>query len=34
MKSINLSQRLALFTKQGHPHIVAEGSSLQVYRLR
>lgn len=31
MKSINLDQKLALFTKQWHPHLIAEGASLQVY---
>jgi mannose-6-phosphate isomerase-like protein (cupin superfamily) len=31
MKSINLKQKLALFTKQWHPHVIAEGDSLQVY---
>jgi len=31
MKSINLRQKLALFTKQWHPHLIAEGSGLQVY---
>jgi len=28
---INLAQKLALFTKQWHPHLIAEGRSLQVY---
>jgi mannose-6-phosphate isomerase-like protein (cupin superfamily) len=32
MKSINVKQKLALFAKQWHPHLIAEGSSLQVYR--
>jgi mannose-6-phosphate isomerase-like protein (cupin superfamily) len=31
MDSVNLKQKLALFTKPWHPHIIAEGSSLQVY---
>ncbi len=31
MKSINLTQKLGLFTKQWHPHLIAEGYSLQVY---
>ena len=31
MKSINLNEKLALFTKQWHPHLIAEGDSLQVY---
>ena len=31
MYAINLKQKLALFTKQWHPHLIAEGSSLQVY---
>jgi mannose-6-phosphate isomerase-like protein (cupin superfamily) len=31
MKSIDLKQKLALFTKQWHPHVIAEGDSLQVY---
>jgi mannose-6-phosphate isomerase-like protein (cupin superfamily) len=31
VKSVNLNQKLALFTKQWHPHLIAEGSSLQVY---
>lgn len=31
MTSINLKQKLSLFTKQWHPHLIAEGSSLQVY---
>jgi mannose-6-phosphate isomerase-like protein (cupin superfamily) len=31
MKSINLKQKLALFSKRWHPHLIAEGSSLQVY---
>ena len=31
MKSINLTHKLTLFTKQWHPHLIAEGSSLQVY---
>ena len=31
MKAVNLNQKLALFTKQWHPHLIAEGASLQVY---
>jgi len=31
MEAINLTRKLALFTKQWHPHLIAEGSSLQVY---
>ncbi len=31
MESINLIEKLALFTKQWHPHLIAEGCSLQVY---
>ncbi len=31
MKAINLKQKLGLFSKQWHPHLIAEGSSLQVY---
>ncbi len=31
MYAINLKQKLGLFTKQWHPHLIAEGSSLQVY---
>ncbi|MCX6560687.1 MAG: cupin domain-containing protein [Candidatus Aminicenantes bacterium] len=31
MESVNLAQKLALFTKQWHPHVIAEGDSLQVY---
>ncbi|MBE3109182.1 MAG: cupin domain-containing protein [Acidobacteria bacterium] len=31
MEPINLAQKLALFTKQWHPHLIAEGKSLQVY---
>jgi mannose-6-phosphate isomerase-like protein (cupin superfamily) len=31
MKAINLSEKHKLFTKQWHPHLVAEGESLQVY---
>jgi len=31
VKSINLNEKLALFTKQWHPHLIAEGDSLQVY---
>lgn len=31
MKTINLAQKLTLFTKQWHPHLIAEGDSLQVF---
>ena len=31
MKAVNLKQKLALFTKQWHPHVIAEGDGLQVY---
>ena len=31
MKPVNLKDKLALFTRQWHPHLVAEGESLQVY---
>lgn len=31
MKSINLTEKHKLFTKQWHPHLIAEGASLQVY---
>jgi mannose-6-phosphate isomerase-like protein (cupin superfamily) len=31
MKAINLNEKLGLFTKQWHPHLVAEGASLQVF---
>jgi mannose-6-phosphate isomerase-like protein (cupin superfamily) len=31
MEPINLTHKLALFTKQWHPHLIAEGDSLQVY---
>jgi len=31
MEAINLIQKLALFTKQWHPHLIAEGQSLQVF---
>ena len=31
MRSINLAQKLTLFTKQWHPHLIAEGDSLQVF---
>jgi len=31
MEAINLTRKLGLFTKQWHPHLIAEGSSLQVY---
>lgn len=31
MKAINLAEKHKLFTKQWHPHLIAEGSSLQVY---
>ena len=31
MEPINLAHKLSLFTKQWHPHLIAEGNSLQVY---
>jgi mannose-6-phosphate isomerase-like protein (cupin superfamily) len=31
MNAINLQQKLTLFSKQWHPHVIAEGHSLQVY---
>jgi len=31
MEAINLKDKLALFSKQWHPHVVADGISLQVY---
>ena len=31
MEAIDLKAKLALFTKQWHPHLVAEGDTLQVY---
>lgn len=31
MNAIDLRQKLALFSKQWHPHIIAEGDCLQVY---
>lgn len=31
MESINLTQKLSLFTKQWYPHLIAEGYSLQVF---
>jgi mannose-6-phosphate isomerase-like protein (cupin superfamily) len=31
MEAVNLVQKLSLFTKQWHPHVIAEGHSLQVY---
>ena len=31
MKAVNLAQKLSLFTKQWHPHLIAEGHSLQVF---
>jgi len=31
MKAINLIEKHKLFTKQWHPHLIAEGGSLQVY---
>lgn len=31
MKAINIIEKHKLFTKQWHPHIIAEGNSLQVY---
>ncbi len=31
MNAIDLRQKLTLFSKQWHPHIIAEGDSLQVF---
>ncbi len=31
MTAIDLHEKLALFSKQWHPHIIAEGDSLQVF---
>lgn len=31
MEAINLIEKHKLFTKQWHPHLIAEGGSLQVY---
>lgn len=31
MKAIDLREKLALFSKQWHPHVIAEGDSLQVF---
>lgn len=31
MNAVNLKQKLSLFTKQWHPHVIAEGATLQVY---
>jgi len=31
MESINLAEKLSLFTKQWHPHLIAEGQNLQVF---
>ncbi len=31
MNPVNLAHKLTLFTKQWHPHLIAEGDSLQVY---
>ncbi len=31
MEAVNLAHKLTLFTKQWHPHLIAEGDSLQVY---
>jgi mannose-6-phosphate isomerase-like protein (cupin superfamily) len=31
MTAIDLGQKLALFSKQWHPHVIAEGDCLQVY---
>lgn len=31
MKAINLMEKYSLFTKQWHPHVIAEGSCLQIY---
>jgi mannose-6-phosphate isomerase-like protein (cupin superfamily) len=31
MDAVNLTQKLALFTKPWHPHLIAEGRDLQVF---
>lgn len=31
MKAIDLREKLALFSKRWHPHVIAEGDCLQVY---
>ncbi len=31
MEAVNLTRKLALFTKQWHPHLIAEGRDLQVF---
>jgi len=31
MKAVDLRQKLELFSKQWHPHVIAEGDSLQVF---
>ena len=31
MKAVNLTQKLSLFTKQWHPHLIAEGQNLQLF---
>ncbi len=31
MNAINLQEKLALISKQRHPHVIAEGADLQVY---
>jgi mannose-6-phosphate isomerase-like protein (cupin superfamily) len=31
MNAINLLEKYSLFTKQWHPHVIAEGSCLQIY---
>lgn len=31
MKAINVMEKHSLFSKQWHPHIIAEGSTLQIY---
>jgi mannose-6-phosphate isomerase-like protein (cupin superfamily) len=31
MNAIDLREKLALFSKQWHPHVIAEGDCLQVY---
>jgi len=31
MNAVNLRRKLAMFSKQWHPHVIAEGGSLQVY---
>ena len=34
MKAVDLIEKLGLFTEQWHPHLIAEGDSLQVFVAR